>query len=75
MNRPIVPFDVVVLSAGLPQHGLPPGTRAVVIEVHHDPYDAFEIEVVGKDGQTVYSGAVEAAWIELAESSEPLDEE
>ncbi len=56
MTRPIAPFDVVVLSAGLPQHGLPPGTRAVVLEIHEEPYEALEIEVVGVNGETLFSG-------------------
>ncbi|MBM6403576.1 DUF4926 domain-containing protein [Phycicoccus sp. CSK15P-2] len=65
MTRPIAPFDVVVLPAGLPQFGVSPGSRAVVIEIHEDPYEAFEIEVVDENGQTLYSGAVETAWVEL----------
>jgi hypothetical protein len=77
MTRPIVPFDVVVLPAGLPQFGVPPGSRAVVIEIHQDPYEAFEIEVVDDNGQTLYSGAVETAWVELEDpvgDSGPPDE-
>lgn len=70
MNRPIAPFDVVVLPAGLAEAGLPPGTRAVVIEIHTEPYEALEIEVVDDDGRTIFSGAVETAWVELAEGTD-----
>jgi hypothetical protein len=58
----------------LPQHGLPPGTRAVEIEIHHDPYEAFEIEVVGDDGQTLFLGGVETACVELDEPRAYPDE-
>lgn len=65
MTRPIAPFDVVVLPAGLPQFGVAPGSQAVVLEIYQDPYEAFEIEVVDENGQTLYSGAVETACVEL----------
>lgn len=66
-NVPIRLFDVVRLPAGLPDHGLPPGTRAVVVDIHHEPYDAFEIEVVGDGGETLFVGAVDTGCVERVE--------
>ncbi|MGH2768031.1 MAG: DUF4926 domain-containing protein [Candidatus Methylomirabilales bacterium] len=65
MSDRLVPFDVVRIPAGIPAHGVPAGARGVVLEVHEDPYLAYEIEVVDEDGRTVFTGAVDPAWVEL----------
>lgn len=60
----LAPFDVVRITAWLPQHGVAPGTRAVILEIHEDPHLAYEIEVVGDDGQSLFIGAVDPAQVE-----------
>ena len=67
MSDRLVPFDVVRIPAGIPEHGVPAGARAVVLEVHEDPYLAYEIEVVDDDGRTFFTGAVDPTWVELEE--------
>lgn len=66
----LAPFDVVRITAGLPQHGIAPGTRAVILEIHEDPYLAYEIEVVGDDGHSLFIGAVDPAQVERVWSDE-----
>lgn len=62
--RQFEPYDVVRVTAGLVEFGVPEGSRAVVLEVHEDPYLAYEIEVVDHRGQTIFTGAVDPAQIE-----------
>ncbi|WP_157683421.1 DUF4926 domain-containing protein [Microlunatus soli] len=47
------PFDVVVLPEGIPEAGVPAGSRAVVVEVHRATLGlAYEVEVSRADGRT-----------------------
>ncbi|TCM48855.1 DUF4926 domain-containing protein [Kribbella sp. VKM Ac-2568] len=69
MTEHIEQFDTVRIPAGLPEHGVPEGALAVVLEVHRDPYLAYEIEVVDAGGRTLFAGAVDPAWVELVEHS------
>jgi Domain of unknown function (DUF4926) len=65
MTGRIEPLDVVVLTAGLPQHGVVAGSLAVVLEVHEHPHLAYEVEVVDAEGRTIFLGAVDPAQVEL----------
>ena len=56
-------FDVVRLTDGLPDQGLPPGTQATVLDVYTDP-PGYEIEVVDDDGETLFLGGVESHQVE-----------
>lgn len=49
-------YQIVRLVRGVPEEGIEPGTRAVVLEVFDD--DAFEIEVADDQGRTLYEGSV-----------------
>ncbi len=55
----VTPFAVVRLLSGVPEYGVSPGALAVVLEVHSEPYEAYEVEVVDEAGRTVFAGAVE----------------
>lgn len=41
-------FDVVRLVHGVPDDGIPPGTEAVIVDVHADP-PGYEVEVTRDD--------------------------
>lgn len=62
------PFDVVRLPSGLAAFGIEENAIAVVLEVHHEPYLAYEIEVVDEAGRTRFAGAVDPATVELIEA-------
>lgn len=55
MDR-IEQYQLVRLVRGIPDEGIEPGTRAVVLEVFGE--DAFEIEVADDEGRTLYEGSV-----------------
>lgn len=57
----VTPFMVIRLLSGVPEHGVSPGAMAVVLEVHSEPYEAYEVEVTDDAGRTVFTGTVEAA--------------
>lgn len=59
------PLDVVRLPLGLSEHGVPEDALGVVLDVHYDPYVAYEIEVANEYGETIFVGAVEPARLEL----------
>lgn len=65
------PYDVVVLPAGISEHGIPPGSRAVILERHDEPYLSYEVEVVDDDGKTLFCGAVDPALLEAEELTAP----
>jgi len=51
--------DVVILRHGIPEDGIEPGTRAVVVDVHRHPRLAYEVEVVDQgSGETRWWGSV-----------------
>jgi Domain of unknown function (DUF4926) len=41
-------FEVVRLVRGVPDDGIPPGTRAVILDVYDDP-PGYEVEVTMDD--------------------------
>jgi len=45
-------LDTVILTRDLPQHGLKRGDIGAVVMVHGDG-DAFDVEFVALDGQTI----------------------
>ncbi|MFI5707516.1 DUF4926 domain-containing protein [Kribbella sp. NPDC051620] len=59
------PLDVVRIPAGLPEEGVPAGSRAVILDVYVSHYFAYEVEVVDREGRTLFTGAVEPERIEL----------
>lgn len=64
------PLDVVRLRSGFPEHGVPAGARAVVLEIHTEPYLAYEVEVVDEVGRTTFIGSVEAVQLDREWSSD-----
>lgn len=70
MNDRIKIFDVVRLPEGLPEHGIPAGATAAVVEVHGSPPLAYEIEVVDASGKTLWWGPVECDQVELEPNAE-----
>ncbi|MEA3502008.1 MAG: DUF4926 domain-containing protein [Actinomycetota bacterium] len=69
------PSDVVTLPAGLPEHGVPEGATAVVLEVHYEPFLAYEIEVVDSRGRSLFVGAVDPVQVQLARRCRPCESE
>lgn len=68
------PFDVVRLLSGLPEHGVPAGARAVVLDIHDHPHLALEVEVVDDQGATIFVGAVDPAQVRREDpDAAPLD--
>lgn len=58
------PFDVVRIVEGIPEHGVPAGAQATVVQVHEHPSLAYEVEVVDDQGRTLFSGAIDPAQVE-----------
>lgn len=46
-------YDVVKLSHDLPSHNLKAGTYGAIVMVHHEPYRAYEVELVDSEGWTL----------------------
>lgn len=46
-------YDVVKLKRDLPEHGLKAGTHGAIVMIHHEPYRAYEVELVDKEGWTL----------------------
>lgn len=65
MTFDLGPFDIVMLPGGLSEHGIPPMARAVILEVHYEPYLAYEVEVVDTKGSTLFVGVVDPAQVQL----------
>ena len=47
------PYDVVVLTTNLPEHGLTEGMIGTVLECFVNSSRAYEVEFAGDDGRTV----------------------
>lgn len=73
MTRPILPFDVVVLLEGIPELNIPPGSRAVVLDVYESPSPAFEVEVVNTEGATLFVGAVAGELVRHLDATDSED--
>lgn len=58
------PLDEVTLPRGLPEAGVEPGARAVVIAVHTGREDPYEIEVSDVDGGRRFLGTVRPDQVE-----------
>lgn len=58
------PLDEVTVPGGLPEAGVEPGARAVIIAVHPDREDRYEIEVSDVDGGRRFLGTVRPEQIE-----------
>jgi hypothetical protein len=50
----------------MPDHDLPPGTKAVILESSEVPAPHYQIEVADQDGRAIFIGAVTADQIEPA---------
>lgn len=64
-------LDVVRLAVGLPEHGIPAGEQATILEMHGDPPAAYEIEVVDEAGYPRYLGPIAATDVELVRELRP----
>ena len=60
--RNIKELDAVALTGDLPEHGLKRGDVGTAVLVHGDG-EAFEVEFVGYDGQTVALLTLEQAQV------------
>lgn len=49
-------FDVVRLTSGVPDEGIPAGVRAVVLDVRGAEPALYGIEVADSHGRTLYVG-------------------
>lgn len=67
-SAPFKAFDVVVLRRGIPDEGIAPGTRGVILEVHSSPKLAYEVEVADDaTGETQWWGSVNHEDLEAAD--------
>lgn len=46
------PLDVVVITEDLPDHGVRQGDVGTVVECYKQPSQAYEVELVNRDGST-----------------------
>lgn len=46
-------FDVVTLAVDLPDENLRRGMKGVVIDVYHQPDEAYEVEFCDDEGKTL----------------------
>ncbi len=46
-------YDVVQLKHDLPEHNLKAGTQGAIVMVHTQPYRAYEVELIDKEGWTL----------------------
>lgn len=46
-------YDVVKLKYDLPEQNLKAGTHGAIVMVHHEPYRAYEVELVDSEGWTL----------------------
>lgn len=46
-------YDAVQLKRDLPEHDLKAGTRGAIVMVHHEPYRAYEVELIDEEGWTL----------------------
>ncbi|MEV4758008.1 DUF4926 domain-containing protein [Micromonospora sp. NPDC049559] len=51
-------FDMVALTVGLPDEGLPAGSVGTIVHVFDQPRRAYEVEFVDEDGETIATAAV-----------------
>lgn len=69
-TTPLKPFDVVILPNGVPDEGVAPGTRAVIMEVHTVPSLAYEVEVADDlTGATTWWGSVRHEDVQAVEEA------
>ena len=59
--------DVVRLVRPLPEHGLPAGGTGAVVHVYDNPSEAYEVEFVEPDGNTIALVTVVPDELELVE--------
>ena len=55
-------LDVVVLTKELPEHGLKEGDLGTIVLVHGDT-DAYEVEFVALDGETITVATLTASQV------------
>jgi hypothetical protein len=59
--------DVVRLVRSLPEHGLTAGATGAVVHVYDDPSEAYEVEFIEPDGNTIALVTVRPDELELVE--------
>jgi hypothetical protein len=60
-------YDVVRLVRPLPKHGLSDGAMGTVVYVYGDPAEAYEVEFVAPDGNTIALVTLVSDQLELVE--------
>ena len=59
--------DVVRLVTPVPQHGLAAGATGAVVHAYDDPSEAYEVEFIEPDGNTIALVTVRPDELELVE--------
>lgn len=62
---------LVAIKRALPSLNLEPGAVGVVVHVHKD-FEAYEVEFLNQDGQTLGVGTLKARDLDLEQEPEPL---
>jgi hypothetical protein len=51
-------FDIVEVINDIPEKGVRAGMRGAVIDIHHEPCLAYEVEFSDESGQTIMEAAL-----------------
>ena len=63
-RRVLTPLSLVRLPRGIPEHGIPAGAIATILDVYEKPSLAYEIEVSDGDGHSLFVGVILASEVE-----------
>lgn len=61
---PLTPLSLVRLLRGIPEHGIPAGSIATILDVYDGPSIEYEIEVSDESGRSLFVGGISAADVE-----------
>lgn len=62
---PIPLYSTVEILPGFAELGFTAGTQAVILDVYHSPSLAYEVEVVGDNGETIHTGGIPAEAVKV----------
>lgn len=60
----LTPLSLVRLPRGIPDHGIPAGSIATILDVYEEPSLGYEIEVSDDSGRSLFAGGISAADVE-----------
>lgn len=72
---PIPLYSTVEVLPGFEALGFSAGAQAVILDVYHSPSLAYEVEVVGDNGQTLHTGGIPAEAVKVVEIYKDPEEE